>query len=112
MTSKETQEKAPLDKKYFSRTAVEFDCDVTEPQGSVFFARDLIGVVYIFSRFDFDMICAKLYILLTLVISFSFAEDVYECPLQCDCSDDYSVVTCRGMEKFPALDFAAKVKIL
>ncbi|KAK2561372.1 hypothetical protein P5673_015880 [Acropora cervicornis] len=58
------------------------------------------------------MICAKLYILLTLVISFSFAEDVYECPLQCDCSDDYSVVTCRDMEKFPVLDFAAKVKIL
>lgn len=112
MTLKETQEKAPLDKKYFSRTAVEFDCDVTERQGLVFFVRDLIGVVNIFSRFDFDMICAKLYILLTLVISFSFAEDVYECPLQCDCSDDYSVVTCRDMEKFPVLDFAAKVKIL
>ncbi|RMX47879.1 hypothetical protein pdam_00010636, partial [Pocillopora damicornis] len=35
-----------------------------------------------------------------------------ECPLQCDCTDDFSIVVCRRMEKFPVFSFASNVKTL
>lgn len=60
----------------------------------------------------FEMILRKLSIVLILIVLFSFAQAKDECPLQCDCSDDFSVVRCRGMEKFPVFGFASKVKTL
>ena len=58
------------------------------------------------------MISRKLSIALVLMVLLSSAQAKNECPLKCDCSDDLSVVRCRGMEEFPVLDFASKVKTL
>lgn len=59
-----------------------------------------------------EMISRKLRFLVILVILSSFAEAKDKCPLQCDCSEDLSVVKCRDMEKFPVFNFAEKVKTL
>ena len=59
-----------------------------------------------------EMISRKLRFLVILVILSSFAQAKDKCPLQCDCSEDLSVVKCRDMEKFPVLNFADKVKTL
>lgn len=58
------------------------------------------------------MILRKLSIALVLMVLLSFAQAKNECPLPCDCSDDLSVVRCRGMDKFPVFGFASKVKTL
>ena len=59
------------------------------------------------------MISRKLSVLLILVVltSLTQAKDD-ECPLECDCGADFSVVKCRKMEKFPVVSFAQKVKTL
>ena len=58
------------------------------------------------------MISRKLSIVLVLMVLLSFAQAKNACPLQCDCSDDLSVVKCRGMVEFPVFGFASKVKTL
>ena len=85
--------------------SVEFHCDVTK--GEFISFESQCEVLY-----HFEIMRRELGILLILVISSSFVQAVDECPLQCDCTDDFSIVTCRDMEKFPVFDFASKVKIL
>ena len=58
------------------------------------------------------MILRKQSIVLVLTVLLSLAQAKDECPLQCDCSDDLSVVRCRGMDKFPVFNFSSKVKTL
>ena len=58
------------------------------------------------------MVLRKLSFALVLVVLLSFAQAKNECPLLCDCSDDFSVVRCRGMDKFPVFGFSSKVKTL
>ena len=58
------------------------------------------------------MILRKLSVALALIVLLSFAQAKDECPLQCDCSDDFFVVRCRGMEKFPVFGFSSKVRTL
>ena len=54
----------------------------------------------------------KLRILFILVVLSSFVQAKDECPEKCTCSEDFSVLKCRGMEKFPVFGFASKVKTL
>lgn len=62
--------------------------------------------------YHFAMMWRELSILLILMIVSSFTQAKDECPLQCDCTEDFSLVKCRDMEKFPVFGFASKVKIL
>ena len=54
----------------------------------------------------------KLSILAVLVLLSPFAEAKHKCDKKCDCSEDFAVVKCHNMEKFPVFDFASKVKTL
>ena len=58
------------------------------------------------------MILRKLSVVFVLIVLLSSAQAKDECPLQCDCSSDFSVVRCRDMDKFPVFDFSSKVKTL
>lgn len=60
----------------------------------------------------FEMISRGQGIVLMIVILCSYVQGKDECPLQCDCTDDFSIVICRRMENFPVFSFASNVKTL
>nr|XP_058958872.1 uncharacterized protein LOC131785930 [Pocillopora verrucosa] len=58
------------------------------------------------------MISRRQSIVLIMIILCSYTQAKLECPSKCHCADDFSVVICRGLEKFPVFGFASVVKTL
>ena len=53
-----------------------------------------------------------LFLLGTLLTTLSPITAEKICPSKCNCSTDFTAIKCRGLDKFPVLEFAVDVRTL